>query len=180
MSNSINEIRKELIEKRSLLSNEYIKEKSLDMTKDILNDSHYKESKYIYIYSPIKNEIDTNYLIVKALQDDKIVALPSILSSGDMVFCQVNKTSKFYIDRFKILEPVFDSKTIVDQKGLMIVPLVGFYKNHRLGFGKHYYNNYLSNRKDTLYTIGIGYKFQENDQLTFSDRDIPLNEIRAY
>lgn len=180
MDKNTKEIRTVLFEKRKNLSNDYIKEKSLLMTEDILSDPRYKECKYLYVYSPVHNEIDTNYLIVKALQDDKIVCLPVILSSGDMVFCQVNKTQNFRIDRFHILEPMLDPKTIVDQPGLMIVPLVGFYKNNRIGYGMQYYNNYLSSRKDMIYTIGIAYDFQENEGLSFSEKDIPLNEIRSY
>lgn len=180
MEQHTREIRDNLLEKRNDLQSDYIKEKSLKMTQDILSDSHYKECKYLYVYSPIHNEIDTNYLIVKALQDDKVVCLPVVLTSGDMVFCQVNKTQNFRIDRFHILEPSFDPKTIVDQPGLMIVPLVGFSGKKRVGYGMQYYNNYLSSRKEFLYTIGVAYDFQENDELTFSDKDIPLNEIRSY
>lgn len=150
------------------------------MTDDILQTEEYKKNRYLYIYSPINNEIDTNYLIVKALQDDKIVSLPVILSSGDMVFCQVNKTTNFRIDRFKILEPVLDPKTIVDQPGLMIVPLVGYSGTKRMGYGKQYYNNYLSSRREYIYTIGVGYDFQREDSIIFSQKDIPLDEIRAY
>jgi 5-formyltetrahydrofolate cyclo-ligase len=180
MKNSISEIRARLIEQRKGLSLEYVKEKSLEMRDDILNSENYKKCKYLYIYSPINNEIDTNYLIVKALQDEKVVCLPVILSSGDMVFCQVNKTTNFRVDRFNILEPTLDPKTIVDQPGLMIVPLVGFKGTRRIGYGKQYYNNYLCNRKEYIYTIGVAYEFQKEDDLTFTDKDIPLNEIRVY
>lgn len=180
MNTSTNTIRTQLLEKRSSLSSDYIREKSLKMTEDILSDRHYKESDYLYIYSPIRNEIDTNYLVGKALQDNKIVCLPIILSSGDMVFAQVNKTQNYRVDKFHILEPVLDPKTIVDQPGLMIVPLIGFSGNRRIGYGKQYYNNYLSTRKDSIYTIGVAYDFQRVDDLTFSEKDIPLNEIRCY
>ncbi len=175
-----NVIRQELLKKRSELTPDFIREKSLIMTQDIVNDPIYRENKYLYLYSPIKNEIDTNYLVVKALQDDKVVCLPVILSSGDMVFCQINRTQNFRIDRFKILEPQFEPKNIVDQPGLMIVPLVGFSGKRRVGYGKQYYNNYLSSRKGFIYTIGVAYDFQENKSLTFDERDIPLNEIRSY
>ncbi len=180
MNCSTNEIRRRLIDLRNQLSATDIREKSLKMTDDIIQCKEYKDAKHLYIYSPINNEIDTNYLIVKALQDEKVVCLPVILSSGDMVFCQVNRTSRFHYDRYKILEPVLDPKTIVDQPGLMIVPLVGFSGNRRVGYGKQYYNNYLAGRTKYIYTIGVGYNFQKDDSIIFSDKDIPLNEIRAY
>lgn len=130
------EIRKGILVQRNSLTPEFIREKSLKMTEDILNDKLYKEAKYIYVYSPINNEIDTNYLIVKALQDEKVVCLPIVLSQGDMVFSQVNTTTTYRKDKHNILEPVLDPKTIVDKPGLMIVPLVGFKGNGRMGYGK--------------------------------------------
>lgn len=180
MQINMNEIRRRLIDLRSTLSAEEIKEKSLKMTEDILNSDVYKNNKYLYIYSPIKNEIDTNYLIVKALQQEKVVSLPVILSSGDMLFCQINNSTDFRVDRFKIIEPILDPKKIVDQPGLMIVPLVGFSGNKRMGYGKQYYNNYLASRTKYIYTIGVAYKFQEDNTITFTEKDIALNEIRAY
>ncbi len=174
------ELREKLLKQRSMLSDDYIKEKSLMMTKDIISTKIYTESKYLYIYSPINNEIDTNYLICKALQDEKIVCLPVVLSKGDMVFCQVNKTTTYRKNQFQILEPVFEPKTIVDQPGLMIVPLVGFHDRVRLGYGKQYYNNYLFDRSNKLYTIGIGYSFQECEEFPRTSKDILLNEIRTY
>ena len=176
----IKEIRESLLTKRRALSAEFIKEKSLRMTDDILQNPHYQACKYLYVYSPINNEIDTNYLIVKALQDEKIVCLPTILTKGDMVFCQINKTSQYRINKFNIIEPNLETKTIVDKPGVMIVPLVGFYKNYRLGYGKQYYNNYLANRLDTLFTIGVAYDFQRCDAFPITDKDVPLNEIRTY
>lgn len=174
------EIRKALLQKRKQLSPEYIKDKSLLMREDILSDSHYINSKYIYLYSPINNEIDTNYLMVKALKDEKIVSLPVVLSSGDMIFSRINSETKFRKDKFNILEPVLEPKLITDKPGLMIVPLVGFNKNIRLGYGHQYYNNYLRDRKDMIYTIGVAYSFQENIEIQSSEEDIPLDEIRIY
>lgn len=179
---NLNNIRKELLAKRNELTSEYIKEKSLKMTEDIMNLDIYKKEKYLYLYSPVNNEIDTNYLIINALKDNKIVSLPIVLSQGDMVFVQINKSTIFKKNKYKILEPLFDNKNIIDQPGLMIVPLVGYYNdNVRIGYGKQYYNNYLNNREKTIYTIGVGYQFQKIDDLDLVDeRDIKLNEIRTY
>lgn len=174
------DIRKGIICQRNSLSTEFVRERSLKMTEDILRDKRYQEAKYIYVYSPINNEIDTNYLIVKALQDEKVVCLPIVLSKGDMIFSQINKTTTYRKDKHNILEPVLDPKTIVDKPGLMIVPVVGFNGNIRMGYGKQYYNNYLTNRRNYLYTIGVAYDFQKNEEIEFDERDVLLNEIRSY
>lgn len=173
------EIRKELILKRKELTSEYVELKSSLMTEDIINDKHYIESDVIYVYLPKNNEISTEKLIVKALKSNKTVAVPVVLTSGDMVFEKIDDLQSFHYNRYHILEPKYDAKLIVDKQGLMLVPLVGFYGNKRIGYGGQYYNNYLTNRRN-LYTIGIGYSFQEIEELPYDERDIPLNEIRTY
>ena len=64
----IKEIRKELIAKREQLSPSVIRESSITMTQDLLNHPQFQQFDTIYIYLPVRNEIDTSYLITKALQ----------------------------------------------------------------------------------------------------------------
>ena len=175
----IKEIRKELIAKREQLSPSVIIEASITVTQDLLNHPQFQQFDTIYIYLPVRNEIDTSYLITKALQANKTVAVPVILSKEDMVFQKINGTGKYHEDRYHILEPVYDPKSVIDRPGLMIVPLVGFSGRRRIGYGGQYFNNYLKHRKN-LYTIGVGYQFQSIPELPEDDRDILLNEIRSY
>ena len=150
------------------------------MTEDILSDSHYQESDTIYLYLPYRNEIDTESLVTHALKDGKSVAVPMLLSSGDMVFGKIEDNCRFHQGRYKVIEPIYNPKLVTDKEGLMIVPLVGYHGKNRIGFGCQYYNNYLKHRKN-LYTIGVGYKFQEvYDNIEFAEEDIPLDEIRGY
>ena len=176
---SNSELRSELIKQRNALSPDYIREKSLAMTKDILSDPLYVNTNTLYLYMPTKNEIDTQYLIVKALQDNKIVAVPIVLTSGDMVFGKIDGNPGFRDNRFHILEPQYDPKIVIDKPGLMIVPVIGFCGKSRLGFGKNYYNNYLRDR-NYIHTIGVAYSFQEVKDLEREPKDIELDEIRAY
>lgn len=167
-------------EKRLSLTADYIKEKSLQMTKDIIKSDAYKNSKILYIYFPINNEIDTNYLIAHALKDEKTVAVPVCISSDDMVFERIDKVRAFHDNRFKIMEPSYDPTLVIDGEGLMIVPLVAYKGNYRIGYGKHFYNNYLRDRKH-LYTIAVGYDFQRTDEdFAISEYDVPMSEIRSY
>jgi 5-formyltetrahydrofolate cyclo-ligase len=70
-------------------------------------------------------------------------------------------------------------KSIVDCKDveLMIVPLIGFNKsNHRMGYGFNHYNDYLHNSKN-IYTIGLAYEFQRNDEFITTSYDKMLDKI---
>lgn len=177
----ISNIKKELFQKREALTPAFVKDKSIQMMEDIINDKKYHEAKVIYLYLPIHKEIDTEYLLVQALQDGKKVAAPVVLTSGDMFFEAIDGNPGFHKGRYEFLQPNVDPKLIVDEPGLMIVPLLGFHGKRMIGNGKQYYNNYLLHRKENTYTIGIGYQFQEiKEEIPFDENDIELNEIRTY
>lgn len=144
------------------LTGEQIREKSLKRTNDIVNSQKYKESDVIYIYLPVDGEIDTEYLIVRALQDNKVVASPIFISSQDRVFARIDGNPGFRKGRGDRLEPLYQTKLIIDQPGLRIVPIEKIADEYVQDI--HYYGNYISNRKKNLYTIAVGYKTPKNEE----------------
>ena len=59
----------------------------------------------------------------------------------------------------------------------MFVPLIGFDKyNHRLGYGKGYYDRYLKNNNNII-TFGLGYKETNIEENIFGELDISLQKI---
>ena len=85
---------------------------------------------------------------------------------------ELNKT-------FNIKEPILDKENIIDSKNIdvMFVPLIGFDKyNHRLGYGKGYYDRYLKNNNNIV-TFGLGYKEINIEENIFDELDISLQKI---
>ena len=83
------------------------------------------------------------------------------------------------INKYGILEPNrFNKKTIPD---LFFVPLVAYDRGHnRLGYGKGYYDKYLSKIKKikkNILTIGIAYSFQEHKDVLSKSHDFKLDYI---
>lgn len=80
---------------------------------------------------------------------------------------------------FNIKEPIFDKENIIDSKNIdvMFVSLIGFDKyNHRLGYGKGYYDRYLKNNNNIV-TFGLGYKETNIEENIFDELDISLRKI---
>jgi 5-formyltetrahydrofolate cyclo-ligase len=64
-----------------------------------------------------------------------------------------------------------------DDIELMVLPTIGFNKsNQRMGYGFHYYNNYLHTTKN-IYTIGLSYDFQRNDEFITTSYDKMLDKV---
>ena len=60
---------------------------------------------------------------------------------------------------------------------LIVVPLLAFDKSkNRLGYGKGYYDKFLSKNKDIL-TIGVAFSFQKSKKIKTSKLDIKMNNI---
>ena len=82
------------------------------------------------------------------------------------------------VNYFGMLDPCLQEKFLIPD--FMLVPLVAFDSlNNRLGYGKGFYDRYLSkflkNKKTT--TIGIAFSFQKYNKLPVSKSDIKLDYI---
>ena len=95
-----------------------------------------------------------------------------------MHFQKIDKNTKFIKNKFGILEPILDKSKFCNEKGFMVIPVVGAYKGYRLGSGKGYYDKVLS-KNQMNYTLGIGYKFQEVF-FEIKEWDVKLNEIKLF
>ena len=83
------------------------------------------------------------------------------------------------VNNFGILDPFLQTKFLIPD--IMLVPLLSFdSENNRLGYGKGYYDRYLSkfsrNRKKII-TIGVAFLFQKYNKLPVSKLDIKLDFI---
>ena len=83
--------------------------------------------------------------------------------------------NSFERGQFNILEPI-GRKASKDEIDLIIVPLLFFDKyNNRMGYGRGYYDRYLKDYKGI--TVGVGYYFQEVEEIDTKPTDVKLNYI---
>ncbi len=130
------------------------------------------------IYYPSNNEVNT----LKFLEviDKKITTLlPVIDNKNDMKFCIWSNLDILKVNKYGMLEPSTQSKSIIPEMSL--VPLLAFdEENHRLGYGKGFYDKFLNkylklNKK--IITVGVAFSFQKYDNLPSSILDVKLNYI---
>lgn len=163
LRNNIINIRKSIINKEEL---------STIIVNKIINLDIYQKSKVIALYKSMKDEVNTNLLINESLKD-KIVLLPKVIDNK-MVFINVNKSTFYDKSSFGVLEPV--GNVFVGNIDLIIVPGIAFdNKLNRLGFGKGYYDKYLSNKD--IYKIGICFDEQIVDLVPTNELDIKMDMV---
>ncbi len=111
----------------------------------------------VYVSTPI--EVDTRMIIANALQDGKRVAVPRcIAGTRNMDFYYIQSLNDLEPGSFGVLEPIPNENNLVTDLsgGLCIVPAFSYdWNGFRLGYGKGYYDRFLSRFEGNI--IGICY-----------------------
>lgn len=168
-------LRKEIKQKRMLMTREEVIEKSNIICQKILNHKTYKDSKCIYCYYPVQNEVDILPVMIHALNNGKIIALPKVINKqGEMVFAEIDNLDNLKTGHFNIPEPI---TTLQARKAdLVLVPGVVFSsKGKRIGQAGGFYDRFLENNHP--YTIGVAYDFQMMNDIKTQPHDIDVCEV---
>lgn len=164
-----------------------MKEKRCDMSHETwLSDSHiihqkvlshpiYQKSKRIGIYVHLPLEVETQSLIEIILEDHE-VCVPKV--EGEyMNFYQIHSLNDLKEGHFHVLEPQTSYLVLPQDIDLMIIPMLAFDQTrHRLGYGKGYYDRYLSSGFQG-YKLGLAFSWQQVDSIDHDEYDQPLDEI---
>ncbi len=129
------------------------------LTGRVLQLSEYREAKTLFIFVSSPIECDTCGIIADALKSGKRVAVPRCADkSGRMDFYYINSFDDLSKGTFSLLEPdpKVCEKAVDFSGGLCVVPGLCFdLEGYRIGFGKGYYDRFLSVFGGT--TAGICY-----------------------
>ena len=136
------------------------------------------ENQYFHIFLPIekKIEIDTEGIISILLGFDKNVIVPKVISNTELEHYLLTDNTKFKTNSLHIPEPV-DGITVPPNKiDVVFIPLLAFDKlGNRIGYGKGYYDRFLSQCKTNVIKIGLSL-FEPEDLIEdIAPTDIPLD-----
>ncbi len=126
---------------------------------NFLNSSLYKDADLILCYVSLPGEIDTDYLIEKALSDGKKVGVPYCEDrNGAMSFYYIHSLDELCPGSYGIREPYPEKAKPVTSfdNAILVVPGLTFdLSGKRLGYGKGYYDRFL--QIHSLYSVGLCY-----------------------
>lgn len=139
--------------------------------KQLLQDL--KTYDHIGIYVSMAHEVDTRKIIEWCFAHHKNIYVPKILKEG-MIFVRIHNISECALNRMGILEPIANEAS--EGIELMIIPVLAFNeRRHRLGYGKAYYDRYLS--ACDCVKVGICYDFNIEPDLIETNTDVELDKI---
>lgn len=123
-------------------------EKSELISRNLIRSDIFTNCKEIFLYFPIGSEVATQTIFEESIKRGKKVAFPKCIDvNGNMKFCFVNSFDELKEGMYGIYEPdLYVSDTAIPKSdSLIIVPALAFdIEGYRLGYGKGYYDKYLS------------------------------------
>lgn len=168
--------RRVILRKRNRLSREEIIKKSKIIKDKLFSSKEYKSSKTIMFYVSFGSEVNTIDMIKESLKIYKTICVPIVKNNKitPSIIKDIKELNKK--NKHNIPEPSKINKIKKQDIDLVIVPGVVFDKNnHRIGYGKGYYDNFLKNFKGK--TIGLAFKLQILEIIPKDEWDVKLDKI---
>ncbi len=173
-------LRKKYKEMRQSLSREEIRDRSFSIA-SLLADLLRSDGFCIHLFLPIQrfNEIDT-YVIRNQIQsifpNTSWVVSKSNFEDNSLAHFQFTPEIKIIESSFGIPEPLDGKVANPDELDYILVPLLAFdKKGHRLGYGKGFYDRFLSDCPTNVVKVGLSLFPPSEESLPIDPWDIPLD-----
>ena len=175
-------IRKEMLKKRHALAKDDRERLSGIICLAFLESDDYKNAGSILLYKAYNNEVDTDAIFRKAMEDGKTVAYPiSRMADGEpdldfYIITDHKQLTKGFMD-IPEPDPSQDLEKFTGTADICVTPGVSFdRKCHRIGYGKAFYDRYI--RLNTPKTvIGLAYCLQIADDFDPEDSDKAVDKV---
>lgn len=165
-------LRKKYKEKRDNIKNKVTKDNLI--YQKVINNKDILSSKTLLIYISINSEVDT-IKIINYFLNTKNIAVPKIIDN-DMFFCYVTNLNELTSGKYNIPEPTNENIVTDFDNAICIVPGICYDKeNYRIGYGKGYYDRFLS--KNKIKTIGLCYKKCMIEKIDNDKYDYKIDEV---
>ncbi len=129
------------------------------IAESFLSTEEYKSADTVLLYLSINREVRTRGLVARILKDGKRLALPVCFDKGQMTFRYITNKNQLVKGLFSAPEPSAECEEYAGGvPTVCVIPAIAFDKaGYRLGYGKGYYDRYLS-RFDV---VRVGFSFEE-------------------
>ena len=172
------ELRIKYLAKRHEMSEFEINLKSRSVL-DLLSANFNLSDKIVSLFLPIKykNELNTYLILESVLNQKSIVGIPkTTFKTSEMMHFQFEDVSQIVLNEYNIPEPFFGNIISEEKFDFVFVPLLTIDKNgNRVGYGKGFYDRFLSKCKKECLFIGL-YLFDVIEEIDdLNEFDLPLH-----
>ncbi|MDP8299469.1 MAG: 5-formyltetrahydrofolate cyclo-ligase [Candidatus Tantalella remota] len=182
MQKQKNIIRKETIRRLRDQDPSVREEKSKIIQEKLLSSEEFRASRTVMIYVSLSTEVNTEYVVSKALEQGKRVAVPYLGSESETITAsELVAIEHLEQGPYGINQPAngLDGAVPLKEIDLIVVPAIAYdNSNMRLGRGKGYYDRFLSEPAlSSVPTIGLAFSFQVTQILPSDSHDRPVTMV---
>ncbi|WNB93538.1 5-formyltetrahydrofolate cyclo-ligase [Bacillus sp. NEB1478] len=155
------------------------KERSIKISKLLLQTLQWKKSKCIGITISRNFELDTSMIIEMAWKEGKTICVPKCYKENrKMEFRELHSFEDLENVYMDLYEPKVDKTEVIQPEriDLLVVPGLVFDRSgYRIGYGGGYYDRYLANFNGN--TVSLAFIDQISENLPHEKFDIPVEQI---
>ena len=163
---------------RQELSLDEIEDKSLAIANKMLQLDIWEKT-YFHLFLTIEEqkEIETEFILqILAGKDKEIVVAKSNFKTLEMTNYLLTDNTKFQKNEYNVFEPVDGIEVPNAKIEVIFVPLLAYdKKGNRVGYGKGFYDSFLSKCHEDIIKIGLSFFEPENAIDAVSTTDIRLD-----
>jgi 5-formyltetrahydrofolate cyclo-ligase len=172
------DLRKKYKNFRQLLSLNDIEDKSLLIANQLLKLDIWTTT-YFHLFLPIEEqkEINTEYILhILQAKDKEIVVSKSDFETVSMTHYLLTDNTKIKKNSYNIPEPVNGLQVPTELIDVVFVPLLAFdAQGNRVGYGKGFYDAFLSECRPDVIKIGLSFFEPEELIEDVFDNDVKLD-----
>ena len=163
---------------RSQLSENDIEEMSLAIANKVLTLPIWEKT-YFHIFLPIieQKEVNTEFILhLLSGKDKEIIISKSDFETREMTHFLLTDNTKIKKNQYNIPEPVDGIEVPTHKIEVVFVPLLAFDKSgHRAGYGKGFYDKFLTECKPKTIKIGLSFFEAEEKIEDVFENDVKLD-----
>jgi 5-formyltetrahydrofolate cyclo-ligase len=172
------DLRQKYKDKRQELSSTETEDLSLAIANKVLTLPIWNKT-YFHVFLPIAEhkEVNTEYILhLLSGKDKEIVISKSDFETRNMTHFLLTDNTKIKKNEYNIPEPIDGLEVPTHKIEVVFVPLLAFDKTgHRAGYGKGFYDKFLTECKPETIKIGLSF-FEAEEQIEdVFESDVTLN-----
>ncbi|WP_223032522.1 5-formyltetrahydrofolate cyclo-ligase [Hanstruepera marina] len=172
------ELRKKYKALRSELTINTVDDLSLKIANNLLKLPIWNVSYYhTFLTIPEFKEVNTDFILnILSGKDKHIVVSKTVLKSLSMINYLLTDSTVIKKSNFNVPEPVDGIEIAHNEIDIAFIPLLAYDKRgNRVGYGKGFYDVFLSQCKPEIIKIGLSFFEPEETIEGIIDTDIPLD-----
>ena len=173
-------LRADCLARRSRLDRDELSAASGVIRERLMRSAVYANAKVVHTYVSLAGEVDTTELISSMLESGRRVVVP-VVEGSSMQHAELRGLEELHPGPMEMRQPALrqadrvEDLTILD---LIVVPGLAFDSGGwRLGFGRGYYDRFLSEVGAT--TVGLTLESFLLDAVPVEDHDVPVQTVQT-